>query len=61
MVEKENALFNENPLFPFRIALQGVGDKKLFSLPETTVVFPGHGEKTTIGEEILYNPIRREL
>lgn len=33
LAEKENALFNENPLFPFRIALQGIGDQKLFSLP----------------------------
>ena len=35
--------------------------KKLFLLPEKTVVYPGHGDKTTIGEEILYNPIRRDL
>lgn len=25
--------------------------KRLFQLPETTVVYPGHGEKTTIGQE----------
>jgi len=29
---------------------------KLFVLPPETVVFPGHGESTTIGEEIRSNP-----
>lgn len=29
---------------------------KLFLLPEETVVFPGHGEKTSIGEEKRMNP-----
>lgn len=29
---------------------------KLFSLPDTTVVLPGHGESTTIGDEKQSNP-----
>ncbi|MFZ1305202.1 MAG: MBL fold metallo-hydrolase [Ferruginibacter sp.] len=30
--------------------------EKLFVLPDETVVFSGHGEQTTIGEEKKYNP-----
>ena len=29
---------------------------KLLTLPDNTVVYPGHGEPTTIGEEKRYNP-----
>lgn len=29
---------------------------KLFVLPESTLVFPGHDELTDIGHEKLYNP-----
>ena len=32
---------------------------KLYPLPEETVVHPGHGGATTIGEEKLYNPYTR--
>lgn len=32
---------------------------KLFTLPDTTPVFSGHGEKTTIGAEKQYNPFLR--
>lgn len=30
--------------------------KKLFVLPESTMVYPGHKQRTTIGEEIARNP-----
>jgi hydroxyacylglutathione hydrolase len=30
--------------------------KKLFVLPDETVVYNGHGSSTTIGEEKIYNP-----
>ncbi|MCR5560165.1 MBL fold metallo-hydrolase [Schwartzia sp. (in: firmicutes)] len=30
--------------------------KELFSLPDETEVYPGHGPKTTIGWEKMYNP-----
>ena len=28
----------------------------LAQLPDETVILPGHGEKTTIGEELAHNP-----
>ncbi len=32
---------------------------KLFSLPDEMIVYPGHGETTTIGHEKKYNPFLR--
>ena len=32
---------------------------KLYSLPEDTVVFPGHGDETSIGREKRSNPFVR--
>lgn len=31
--------------------------EKLFVLPQNTLVYPGHGDMTTIGHEIVYNPV----
>lgn len=33
--------------------------KKLYELDQNTVVYPGHGEATTIGHEMKYNPFVR--
>lgn len=32
---------------------------KLLTLPKATIVYPGHGETTTIGDEAAYNPFLR--
>jgi len=34
--------------------------EKLFVLPDETIVFPGHGDTTTIGEEREQNPFLRQ-
>lgn len=66
-LKKENMLFSGDSLFQNcigRTDLDG-GDyetliksieKKILTLPPQTVVFPGHGEKTTIADELEYNP-----
>lgn len=35
--------------------------RKLYSLPDSTTVFPGHGPETTIGHEKKFNPYVRSL
>ena len=35
--------------------------KRLYELPESTVVYPGHNQPTTIAHEKKYNPFVREL
>jgi glyoxylase-like metal-dependent hydrolase (beta-lactamase superfamily II) len=39
----------------FRALIAGIRDK-LFVLPDETVVWPGHGPSTTIGQEKRFNP-----
>lgn len=65
-VEKENALFSGDTLFNQSIGRTDLTDgsfediiksiKELAKLPENTIVYPGHGEKTTIGKEKRENP-----
>ena len=38
-----------------RLLISGIR-QKLFSLPENTIVYPGHGDPTTVGEEQRTNP-----
>ena len=45
------------PLGDAQTLVQSV--KKLYSLPDSTVVYPGHGHSTTIGHEKEYNPYVR--
>ena len=43
----------------YEILLQSIKEK-LLSLPEDTVVYPGHGPKTTIGVERDWNPFLQD-
>ncbi|HOP58225.1 MAG TPA: MBL fold metallo-hydrolase [Bacteroidales bacterium] len=65
--EKGNMVFTGDALFAGTIGRTDLpgGDyntlvnsikNKLFTLPPSTVVYPGHGKKTTIGNEIATNP-----
>ena len=61
-VEGQPLLFSGDTLFPggpgathfeggdFRTIIESI-DRRLFTLPEDTVVLPGHGDRTTIGTE----------
>jgi len=65
--EQEKAVFSGDVLFNMSIGrtdfpggshltlLQSIRDK-LFALPDSTVVYSGHGPKTTIGFERAHNP-----
>jgi len=65
--ESENTVFSGSTLSKNSIArtglpgssrdvlMQSIWDK-LMELPENTIVYPGHGEKTTIGRELRENP-----
>jgi glyoxylase-like metal-dependent hydrolase (beta-lactamase superfamily II) len=65
--EKEGLIFGGDVLFAGGVGrwdLPGGSQKQLISgikekmmgLPASTVVYPGHGESTTIGEEKAHNP-----
>jgi len=67
--EKESAVFTGDTLFSASIGRTDTIDgsfediiesvKELMKLPEETVVYPGHGEGTTIGKEKRGNPYVR--
>jgi len=43
------------PTGDFQTLLESI-TVKLFSLPDATVVYPGHGPETSIGHEKRFNP-----
>jgi glyoxylase-like metal-dependent hydrolase (beta-lactamase superfamily II) len=64
---KEKAIFSGDVLFAHSIGRTDLPGgnfdtlinsihKKLFTLPDEVVVYPGHGSSTTIGEEKISNP-----
>ena len=67
----EKALFSGDTLFHLSVGRSDLpggeeGEmafslKKLKTLPLETAVYPGHGEKTTLRNEILYNPFLKGI
>jgi glyoxylase-like metal-dependent hydrolase (beta-lactamase superfamily II) len=65
--EKEKVLFSGDVLFEgsvgrtdllggnYETLIHGI-TRKILTLPDETVVYPGHGNSTTIGREKQYNP-----
>lgn len=67
LLEKEGVLFSGDTLFEESLgrtdlptssssAIIASITRKLFALPDDTVVYPGHGNPTTIAHEKQYNP-----
>jgi glyoxylase-like metal-dependent hydrolase (beta-lactamase superfamily II) len=64
--EKEKTIFTGDTLFTMSMGRTDLPDgspddmarslKKLMKLPASTIAYPGHGEKTTIGREKQKNP-----
>lgn len=65
--EEEEVLFSGDSLFRCSIGRTDLPQgnhfdlikalkKKVLALPDSTVVYPGHGPSTTVGDERLYNP-----
>jgi len=50
----------DRPVGNWRQLIESIRDK-LLVLPDETVVYPGHGPPTTIGQEKTFNPFLREL
>ena len=66
-LEKDKALFSGDTLFAGSVGRTDLPTgshaqliasvrEKLMVLPDDVIVYPGHGESTTIGEERKYNP-----
>lgn len=66
LLEKAGLLFTGDTLFRRGVGRTDLGGDhdtlmstirdRLFTLPEQTVVIPGHGPRTTVGEERAFNP-----
>ncbi|MBO4314588.1 MAG: MBL fold metallo-hydrolase, partial [Prevotella sp.] len=64
--EEENIAFSGDTLFRFSIGRTDLDGGSMFmiiqslrtisQLPDKTIVYPGHGDSTTIGDEVAHNP-----